>query len=144
MKTTPVSGALILLTALMASAPLGAAGPNMQPGLWEITTKTVVPGMPMAAPPHTFRHCYRPADIKEARDMVPKDKTCKMDSVSQSGNAVSWAVTCNMDGSPMKGQGQITYAGQSYQGKVSMNGKMEGQDFRMSMEYSGRRVGDCK
>ena len=31
----------------------------------------------------------------------------------------------------------------SYDGKMAMSGKMDGQQVEMSQTYSGKRVGDC-
>lgn len=128
-----------LLPVLAAAAP-----PNMAPGLWEITTRTEMPGMPMEMPAQTIRHCFRAEDLKDAKDGVPVDKSCRFDELAQSGNTVRWKVTCSMDGAPMTGTGQVTHAGQSYSGTMNLKGRMDGQEINMTSRYSGRRVGDCK
>lgn len=134
---------LAALTALAATATF-AAPPNMAPGLWEITTRTEMPGMPMAMPAQTIRHCFRASDLKDTRDSLPVDKECRIEDLSQSGNAVSWKMSCKTGGGSMRGEGRITHDGQSYSGTVSLRGRVEGQDVAMNSTYSGRRVGDCK
>jgi hypothetical protein len=39
--------------------------------------------------------------------------------------------------------GEMTFGTNSYQGRMQMSGKMEGQPMEMTQTYSGRRVGDC-
>lgn len=121
-----------------------AAPPNMQPGMWEITTKTEMPGMPMQTPPMTMRQCYKNENMKEAKDALPADKNCKLDDFKQNGNTVRWKVSCKMEGAPMVGVGEITYAGQSYAGTMTMKGNVEGMDVNMTNKYSAKRIGDCK
>lgn len=136
MKTT---FAVLLLSASAAQA----APPNMQPGMWEITTKMEMPGMPMETPPHTVKHCFKKEDLKESKDALPADKTCKIDDIKESGNTVRWKMSCKGEEGPMAGTGEITYAGQSYSGTTTMAGKSGGQSFNMTQKYSGKRVGDC-
>ena len=44
----------------------------------------------------------------------------------------------------MNGSGEVTYAGQTYTGTMTMTGKMQGQPINMKQTYSARRIGDCK
>lgn len=135
---------LAIAVGSLGGLPAHAAGPNMQPGLWEVTTKTEMPGMPMAMPPQTFKHCYRPEDVADSKKTVPMDKGCTLDQLTMSGNTASWKVSCKMDGQPMTGQGTITYSGQSYAGTSQMSGNMHGMAMKMNLSYSGRRIGECK
>jgi hypothetical protein len=116
----------------------------MQPGLWEITTKTEMPGMPMAMPAQTFKHCYREEDVADSKKMLPMDKDCKLDDLSLTGNTATWKLTCKMDGQPMFGQGKMTYSGQSYSGTSQISGNMGGMAMKMNISHSGRRIGECK
>lgn len=137
---------ILLATPLFLLAPLAAtaAPPNMQAGMWEITTTTEMPGMPMKMPPQTMRQCYKAENMKDAKETVPVDKTCKMDDFKQNGNTVNWKVNCKTDGVAMVGTGEITYAGQSYSGKMTVKGNAGGMAISMVSQYSAKRVGDCK
>ncbi|MBI3374735.1 MAG: DUF3617 family protein [Betaproteobacteria bacterium] len=133
---------------LLAGLVLGvcaaqAAPPNMRPGMWEITTSVEMPGLPTQMPPQSIRHCYKAEDLKESRDTLPADKTCKVDEFRQEGNTVRWKMSCKGDEGPMSGSGEIAYAGHSYSGTVAMAGKAGGQSFNVTQKYSGRRIGDC-
>ena len=39
--------------------------------------------------------------------------------------------------------GETTFGAASYEGRMQMSGKMDGQQVEMSQTYSGKRVGDC-
>jgi hypothetical protein len=134
---------LLAATSLFA-LDASATPPNMQPGMWEITTRTEMPGMPMQMPPQSIRQCYKNENVRDARETLPVDKTCKVDDFQQSGNTVKWKVNCKVEGAPMTGIGEITYAGSRYSGKMTMQGNMQGMNINMTSQYSGRRVGDCK
>lgn len=135
--------ALLSLFAATASSVL-AAPPNMQPGLWEITMKSEMPGMPMQMPAQTIRHCYKKEEIKESKDALPGDKSCKVDDFKESGNTVRWKSTCKMDGGTMVGTGEVTYAGNTYSGSMTMVGDSGGRKMNMTQKYSAKRLGDCK
>jgi hypothetical protein len=119
------------------------ADPNMQEGMWEITMKTEMPGMPMEMPPMKFNQCLT------KKDMVPqkkeKNEDCKMVNTKVDGNTVTWVMQCRMKDGTMDSAGKITYKGDGFDGVVTavMNtrdaGKME-----FTQHMSGRRTGDCK
>ncbi|MCL5024210.1 MAG: DUF3617 domain-containing protein [Nitrospirae bacterium] len=119
------------------------AEPNMQDGMWEITMKTEMPGMPMAIPPVKFNQCLT------KKDLIPqkrkKNEDCKMVSTKIDGNTVSWVVKCRTKDGTIDSTGKVTYRGGGFDGVInavmndSRSGKME-----MISYMSGQRVGDCK
>lgn len=126
---------------LLASAGAGAA-PDVQTGLWESYIESEIEGLPMSPPPMTHRNC-----VKED-DLVPKMETpgqeCRVIEHDTSGKTVTWKVQCKQDGMTMTGDGRITYAGESYQGRVIMT--MDGGPMgamKMTQTMTGRRIGDC-
>ncbi len=134
--------ALIALAAGCVATAHAADGPHMRPGLWETTVHMEMPGMPMAMPPMTTRRCV----TKEA--LVPHSQqpgqTCKVLDHDVSGNTVTWHVQCHTNGRTMHGAGKITYAGDSFKGKIDMT--MEGgpggtQHIVQTM--TSHRIGKC-
>jgi len=81
----------VLLT--LSSVPAFAAG-GMQPGLWEVTTRMQMAGMPM--PPQTVRHCYTRQDVEKGERTVPQadDKNCKIKDYKLKGNTATWSIVC--------------------------------------------------
>lgn len=132
---------------ILSMLPICAiAAPNMQPGMWEITTKmemTGMEGMP-AMPPQTVRQCIKPADVQNGTATVPKgDPKCEMKGYKVQGNTASWQVECKGE-NPMSGNGTVTYSGNSYSGKTQFSMKEDGQSMTMNQTFNGKRIGDCK
>jgi hypothetical protein len=123
---------------------VGIAAPTMTPGLWEIVMSAEMTGMSQQMPPTKFQHCYRPEDLKDMRRTVPNNKqNCKVTDWKESGNTVTWNVSCAGQGS-MTGTGTMTYAGDSYRGNITMNMSQGGQKMTMIQNYQARRIGNCK
>lgn len=123
-------------------AACSGGGPNLEEGLWEITTEVDMPGMPMKIPPMVYRQCL----TKE--EMVPKQgpgdqEICNYSSPKTKGDTVSWSVECQSPGGKTRSDGEITYRGTSFDGTLtmSMTGVIE---MSGSNRLSGRRIGDCQ
>lgn len=117
------------------------AGPDFKEGLWEITSKMDMPNMPMTVPATTIKQCLTQAN------MVPDtsgQNNCSVDH-QVSGNTVSWTVSCQTEQGEMTGQGKMTYADESFDGKFVMNmpnspmGAMQ-----MTTKMNGRYIGSCQ
>jgi hypothetical protein len=130
-----------MLSLLLAGVAFGE--PNMQEGMWEITMKTEMPGMPMEMPPMKFNQCLT------KNDMVPqkkeKNEDCKMISTKVEGNSVTWVVQCRMKDGTMDSTGKITYKGGGFDGVIRavMNTKDTGK-MEVTQHMSGKRIGECK
>ena len=133
-----VAALIILLT--VSSISFAGSKPNMREGLWEITSKTEMAGMPVEMLPVTFTQCLT------EKDLVPQnsqpDQQCKITDVKVNGNTVSWAIQCETQGNEMKGAGKITYNGDSFEGTITIS--MPQANVNMISHMSGRRIGDCK
>ncbi len=113
-------------------------GLNLKDGLWEITSRIEMPGMPMQMPEQTYTQCIT------SKDSVPKGQNaedCRFLKKETKGDTVIWDMECNTPDGRMRMQGEITYAGTSFKGTVRMK-SADGMD--MLNRMSGRRVGDCK
>ncbi|MBU0751408.1 MAG: DUF3617 domain-containing protein [Gammaproteobacteria bacterium] len=132
-----------ILATLAAASGLAQAAPVMQPGMWEITTRMEMPGMPAGMGQHVTQICYRASDVQDVSRTVPKDKNCEVKDYKLSGNTASWRMECRGE-TAMSGSGTFTYAGNSYSGTTKFTMKQGGQTMNMTQTYSARRVGDCK
>ncbi len=137
---------IALAAALIFSLLLGGLAfgePNMQDGMWEMTMKMEMPGMPMEMPPMKFNQCLT------KKDLVPqkkeKNEDCKMISTKVDGNTVTWVAKCIVKDGTMDSTGKITYKGSNFDGviKAVMNTKDTGK-MEITQHMSGRRIGDCK
>jgi hypothetical protein len=125
--------ATLALAALLAPA---FAAAETEPGEeWEQTTQMEMKGMPFAMPATTYKFCKPTGDWSEP-PAARKDADCKTTEVKRSGNTMKWKVVCTGE-EKMEGEGEMTWSGQSYTGKMDMH--MAQGD--MSMKMSGKRLG---
>ena len=123
-----------------------AAAPNMKEGLWEITAKSEMQGMPGGMPPTTMQQCITKKDLDDPSKTTPAaqgDKRCKMTDYKLQGNTATWKMACEGENA-MTGSGTITYTGSSYAGTQTMSMRLEGKALNMTVNFSGRHLGDCK
>lgn len=120
---------------------IASAGMDMKDGLWEITTKMEMPGMPMEMPAIKHTQCLT------SKNNVPHNETdkehnqdCKINHTEIKGNTVTWEAICISEGKPVKSMGTVTYKGNTFKGETKM--QMDGMN--MIQRMSGQRVGNCK
>ena len=133
---------LAFVVAALAAVGLASADAVGQgkDDLWEVTSKMEMPGMPMAMPAQTHHVCI----AKDGKDdaYIPKRDGCTVQDSKRVGNKVTYKMTCTGK-DPMTVAGETTFGANSYDGRMAMSGKMDGQQMEMSQTYSGKRVGDC-
>ncbi len=139
----PKSISTLLMIVFITSLALAGSGPAMQEGLWEITTTTEMPGMPVNIPPVKSTQCL------SKKNFVPRKNTqgqeCKISNTQIKGNTVSWVVQCTSKGSTMDGTGTITYQDTTCEGTIKMNMQNPGQQkMTINSRISGRYVGVCQ
>jgi len=135
-----------LLTAMVFSVSVHAAAPNMKEGMWEITMKMEMPGMPAGMPPQVMQQCFTRKDLEDPRKTAPGgpgDSRCQMTDHKMQGNTATWNMACKGEGA-MTGSGSITYSGTSYAGTNRMTMTQGGTAQTITMHYSGRHLGECK
>ncbi len=140
-----------VLLAMFGMAVSFSAWPaqQMREGLWEISTRMEMPGMPKMPKgmpgmgETTMKHCYRKEDLRDEKSVVPQgqnDPNCVVKNIRTKGSKVTWEVQCK--GGQGGGSGEMEYHGDSYQGMMkSTHPQMKGE---MVMHYRGKRIGDCK
>ncbi|MGH8750832.1 MAG: DUF3617 domain-containing protein [Burkholderiales bacterium] len=134
----------LLLIALYPASSF-AALPDMQEGMWEITTKIEISGLPQNLPAHTIQHCVTKKDIEEGKLLKPEQKNsnCQLKDYKVEGNKASWSVACT-GANPMTGNGSVIYSGASFAGATKMKMGGKGRETEMAQSFSGKRIGECK
>jgi hypothetical protein len=141
-KQKPFAALIIAVTVTVLSAvsiSFSGSRPNMQEGLWEITIKMEMPGMPMSMPPMTYTQCIT------NENMVPSGspqqaEECKITNTKVEGNTVTWVMECDSPEGKARSTGKITYSGDTFKGTI----KMKMQDMETIQYLSGKRIGDCR
>lgn len=132
------------VTILFFVAVIFAASNKMREGKWEVTMDMNIPGMPFAMPAVTHTQCITKKDMEDNKKMLPsagKSENCDVKDYKVSGNTVTWKTECK-DGT--KGSGEITYKGDSYTGKMTMETiDKKGKKSTINYKIKGQRKGDC-
>jgi hypothetical protein len=127
---------IIAAVLFLFSARLSFAAPNMEDGLWEITSTVDMPGMPAKSFTHTT--CL----TKEKAVPQTAQSECTMKDVKTQGNTVTWTVVCREGMSTSKGK--VTYAATTMEGAIETTVKTNEQTMTMKSTMKGKRIGPCK
>lgn len=127
--------ALYMIATLLFLSPatLAFAAPNMEDGLWEITTTVDMPGMPSRS--FTNTSCL----TKEKAVPQTTESSCTLKDVKTEGNTISWTVVCKEATS----KGKVTYARTTMEGTIETTVKSDGQTMTMKSMMKGKRIGPC-
>ncbi|HBA54849.1 MAG TPA: hypothetical protein DCZ04_10485 [Syntrophorhabdus aromaticivorans] len=121
-------------------------GPNLKDGLWEITTRVEMQGMPIpfAMPEQKITQCITKKDAVPQK--AEKNQDCKMVSTKISGDTVTWTMECRtQDGVKTDSRGTATYKGDTFDGTTNVIVTPPGQNtITMTQSMTGRRIGECK
>ena len=116
---------------------------NIQEGLWEITIKTTMAGMPDdAIPPTTQTQCLK--DKKKLPQLLQQDQTCQIMDTKTEWNEASWKMKCQSQGSLINGTGKITYKGDRFDGVIQLRMQPSGAEpMKITQQIHGRFRGKC-
>jgi hypothetical protein len=127
-------------------SPCAFAGVNMHDGMWEISTRMEMPGMPMQMPERTHTQCLTEENM--LKTMAPKEQdqneNCKVTDKKVTGDTLTWTLECKGEDA-MKVTGKTTYHGDSFEGTMTMTSSdPEEGEMKIINHIRGRRIGDCK
>jgi hypothetical protein len=115
-------------------AQLSFAAPNMEDGLWEITTTVDMPGMPSKS--FTQTSCL----TKEKAVPQTAESGCTIKDMKIQGNTITWTVVCKEGTST----GKVTYSGTTMEGFTETTVKTNGNTMTIKSRMKGKRIGPCK
>jgi hypothetical protein len=137
--TSRTTFALIAILSLPALARAAEPAP-MQDGLWEVSMKFEIPGLPFQLPAQTATHCYTKKEIEESSGMPKQSGDCKVTDLQRSGNKITWKTVCTGKNAGT-GTGEIAFtSATAYEGTM----KLENKGQVTTTRYQGKRLGDCK
>ena len=134
-KITTARGFLAGVVMLAGTSCLADSKPNLQEGLWEVTTEMEMMGMAMPAMKHN--QCI--SKEKAVPDSAQQDQECKMIKTAVNGDTVNWNTVCESSEGKSDLAGEITYYGDTFKGML----KIDMQGMEMVQRMSGRRIGEC-
>ena len=141
MKILSVFLSIGICTSFAFSA-VAAGGVNMKEGLWEITSKASIQGMPFDMPPTTYTQCLTKENIIP-QEQNQAQQECKLIDSDISGNTVTWSMTCSQNGMISNISGKISYKGTTMDGTMKVESNTPMGNSIMNMIINGKRIGDC-
>ena len=136
--------ALSSLTVLFFAVTATAEGVSINPGQWEMTSTMTMTMMPH---PQTtsVTECIEETELSPDSFNMDEDNPCEITEVTVDGNMARWSIECPTAGGPaMKGHWEFTSSGDSITGSGSMTASFNGQEMGFTMNWEGKRVGDCQ
>jgi hypothetical protein len=142
--TLPFVAMLCSATFLATASAALAAGVNLHPGKWEMSTTVDVQGSTtgMEKAPVTSR-CIKAEDVKDPDAMAQaqqKDKRCTTTIVSATSERVAWTYDCPTG----SGSADFTYSGDSYEQIFQFTAHAKDGDHKTTQHLKAHRVGDCQ
>jgi hypothetical protein len=129
----------VAFVCILALPSAALAADSIREGLWEITSKVEMPGIPMEIPPTVMKHCYSKADVADRKNVIAREKDCKVTDMKTSGSKISWTMKCT-------GENAATMTGETVFGSDSYTSvmHMKAQGHNMTTRVKGKRIGNCQ
>jgi hypothetical protein len=141
-----VRSVLIAVVASLTLLWVTVVSAEVKEGLWEITTKTEIQGMPGQMPATTTKQCITKNDIVPKPEKQEKGQECKIKDQKVSGDTVTYTIECkDKGGTVLEVSGKTTYKGNVFDGTTNTTIKSKEQGtMQMTSKMSGKYVGPCK
>lgn len=135
------AASLVVMAAAVATPPASHAL-KLDPGEWEFTT---ISHAPMAPAPRTETRteCVVDGD-RSAEAFLANMTECTVTDLVDTATNMSYKVKCPNGPLTLNGTADMKSDGKTVSGKMAMSMDMEDQKMSMSIDWSGKRLGDCK
>ena len=131
--------AAILILGLSALTSANA-DVDLHEGLWEISSKIEMSGIPVKIPDMKTSQCINKEKIIPKTDKKI-NKYCTVSEQNIDGNTVTWKMACTNN---IESQGSITYHRDTFEGLITTKTEVPNMGMMtMSMQMTGRRTGVC-
>jgi len=134
---------MFMLATLLAAPAAMAEGIPVEPGLWEITSTMKMPMLPEPRVT-TVTECMEKSEIS-MDDMGGEgmDPNCSFDVSEIDGKRMKWWFDCPVEGGTSHGEWEAVSEGDTVSGNGVITMSFQDQTMEMTMEWAGKRVGDC-
>ncbi|OQK18168.1 hypothetical protein AU255_10125 [Methyloprofundus sedimenti] len=133
---------LVTLLLTIFANTVFAEMPDIQEGLWEVTSVANIPAMPMKMPEVTMERCFTKQNMNP--ENILQQNNCQINKMDIQNNQAKWSMTCEQQGMTMQGAGDIQYHKNDFSGTfdMTMSGAPEG-DMSIQTQITGRYIGVC-
>jgi hypothetical protein len=142
-KSMPARMIPILMVFFLVSFDALADGISIDPGNWEMTATVKMPMLPQPRVT-TTTECIRENEITpETLSADGMEAGCTFDAEIVGNNTMKWTMDCDQQGGHSSGEWEATSHGNTITGGGTITINMEGQAMVMTMNWDGKRIGDC-
>lgn len=132
-------GYMVLSIALLLA--FSANAQQIRNGKWEVTTRTIMPGVLTQLPAHKDIICVD--DSNKGKPPIAVHESCEFHDYKIIKNNASWQMKCKGE-LKMTGAGRIIFNGDRYTGSAIVKMKMhQSEPMEIDHIYSGKWIGDC-
>ncbi len=131
---------IVVVLATTAAIPVYGAGMALQPGLWQMTTKSEYIGMPFSTPPVVVKRCLTKKQIEHPWVQAQKNKNqqCKFTHTEVHTKSASWTMECSASNTRMTGTGETKSSDSKHFSSVAhMLAHANGTTMKMEMKTEG-------
>ena len=120
---------------------------NVNPGMWETTSKVKVTGVPpemaamMQKPVQVEKECVK--DKSFDFDPAGDAKECTVKTNRISSEKLTWDITCSGGNGNATGRGEVNFNGDTVSGWFEMNMQGPTGPMKIHNSFEGKRVGSC-
>lgn len=130
--------------AIMVLMPTGAFGatPKLAPGLWQVTSKTEMVGMPLQMPAQTMKTCLKADQLAQPwKQFQSEGQHCQFSELGVTAHSAHWKMQCTSTEGNMTGSGNSEFVDpHHFHGVVHMEMKASGTTMRMKIENRGHWI----
>jgi len=133
-------GKLCIAGILLSVSSAAYADIDLHEGMWEITNKIEMSGIPIKLPDTKVSQCITKEKI------IPKsnkkiNKHCTISEQKIEGDTVTWKMQC---AKKVASQGTVTYHGDTLEGIINSSSEIPNLGtIEMDIHLSGKRTGEC-
>lgn len=139
--------AMTIATLAAFSFSAVAETPNIQPGMWEYTSKTSVEGdFPIPDQEYTNQECVTIEDIEAGEAFMDLEEVeeCEVTHQEVRRDGADYSMTCRgPDGTSGDMDMTFHFHGDTSTGLIRSTMQTPMGDINMRVEMEGRRIGDC-
>ena len=133
----------IHLAFIFSVSPAFADSIPIEPGLWEMKSTMVMPMLPEPRVT-TVTECMESSELSmDELNGEQMDPNCSFDTTQVNATTMRWTFDCPLDDGTSHGEWEAVSNGGFVGGNGVMTLSFQGQEMEMTMEWDGRRVGDC-
>ena len=138
-----IRASIIIGGLLLVSPPTWAEGLPVEPGMWEMVSTVHMPMMPEPRT-ETTTECVEKSEISmEDMGTEDMDPGCTFEQQLLEANTMKWSFDCPVEGGTSHGEWEATSSGDTVIGEGVITVSFQGQSMEMTMNWEGKRVGDC-